>query len=209
MRWPTSALWRCANPRVGKFALIRHQRYARAKQFNRANRALRTLRTQLGRVIRDIGRKIAGDATRREIFARPFSLARRVHEQRQRQRGHKVYSLHAPEVECIGRGKAHRACEFGVKVSLATPLRRCRGGQFVALVAAIPGTPSDGHTLAAVVPRSRARSASRSPASSPMPATAVTTHRAVQACASSRPGRSATSPSRTSATCDDARRWSG
>jgi IS5 family transposase len=38
--------------RVGKKALIRHQRYAHAKQFKRANRALRTLRTQLGRVIR-------------------------------------------------------------------------------------------------------------------------------------------------------------
>jgi transposase, IS5 family len=49
--------------RVGKFALIKHQRYAHAKQFKRANKALRTLRTQLGRVIRDIARKIAGDAT--------------------------------------------------------------------------------------------------------------------------------------------------
>jgi hypothetical protein len=35
----------------------------------------------------------------------------------QRQRGPKVYSLHAPEVECIGKGKAHRPYEFGVKVS--------------------------------------------------------------------------------------------
>src|SRR5258707_5491066 len=31
--------------RVGKFALIQHQRYAHAKQFKRANRALRTLKT--------------------------------------------------------------------------------------------------------------------------------------------------------------------
>src|SRR4051812_21874100 len=46
--------------RVGKFALIKHQRYAHAKQFKRANRALRTLRTYLGRVIRDIGRKREG-----------------------------------------------------------------------------------------------------------------------------------------------------
>jgi IS5 family transposase len=138
--------------RVGKTALIRHQRYAHAKQFKRANRALRTLRTQLGRVIRDIGRKIADDATLREIFALPLTLARRVREQRQRQRGPKVYSLHAPEVECIGKGKAHRPYEFGVKVSVATPLRRCRGGQFVAHVAALPGNPYDGHTLAKVVP---------------------------------------------------------
>ena len=31
--------------RVGKFALIQHQRYAHAKQFKRANKALRTLKT--------------------------------------------------------------------------------------------------------------------------------------------------------------------
>src|SRR5882724_2875626 len=47
--------------RVGKFELIKHQRYAHARQFNRATRALRKLRTYLGRVIRDIGRKIDGD----------------------------------------------------------------------------------------------------------------------------------------------------
>jgi IS5 family transposase len=35
--------------RVGKHALIAHQRYAHAKQFKRANRALRTIRTYLGR----------------------------------------------------------------------------------------------------------------------------------------------------------------
>ncbi len=42
------------------------------------------------------------------IFGRPLSLSRRVLAQDQRQRGPKVYSLHAPEVECIGKGKAHR-----------------------------------------------------------------------------------------------------
>lgn len=51
-------------------------------------------------------------------------LARRVHEQQQRQRGPKIYSLHAPEVECIGKGKAHRPYEFGVKVSVATTISR-------------------------------------------------------------------------------------
>jgi IS5 family transposase len=55
-----------------------------------------------------------------------------VREQQLRQRGPKVYSLHAPEVECIGRGKAHRPYEFGIKVSVATTLSHARGGQFVA-----------------------------------------------------------------------------
>lgn len=138
--------------RVGKIALIKHQRYAHAHQFKRANKALRKLRTYLGRVIRDIGRKIAGNDALQEIFAKSMSLARRVRDQDRRQRGSKVYSLHAPEVECIGKGKAHRPYEFGVKVSVASPLLRCKGGQFVAHVAALPGNPYDGHTLATVIP---------------------------------------------------------
>src|SRR5580698_5204476 len=104
--------------RVGKYALIKHQRYAHAKQFKRANRALRTLRTYLGRTARDILRKIKGKAELESAFAHPLSLAWKVRDQRQNQRGKKVYSLHAPEVECIGKGKAHRPYEFGVNVSL-------------------------------------------------------------------------------------------
>jgi transposase, IS5 family len=79
-------------------------------------------------------------------------LARRVREQQQRQRGPKVYSLHAPEVECIGKGKSHKPYEFGVKVSVATTIARARGGQFVTHVKALPGNPYDGHTLVTVIP---------------------------------------------------------
>jgi IS5 family transposase len=138
--------------RVGKIALIRHQRYAHAKQFKRANRALKTLRTQRGRVLRDIRRKIKENADLAAAFAAKLALATRVHAQQPKQRGQKVFSLHAPEVECIGKGKAHKPYEFGVKVSVATPIQRCKGGQFVAHVAALPGNPYDGHTLAKVVP---------------------------------------------------------
>ena len=75
-----------------------------------------------------------------------------MREQRQKSRSRKVYSLHAPEVECIGKGKAHRPDEFGVRVSVATTLFRSKGGQFVAHVQALPGNPYDGHTLAQVIP---------------------------------------------------------
>ena len=143
--------------RVGKFALIKHQRYAHAKQFKRANRALKKLRTYLGRVIRDIARKIEGDWWLEEmVFGAMLSRARRVRDQTQRQRGSKVYSLHAPEVECIGKGKAHRPYEFGVKVSVATTLAHAKGGQFVTHVKALPGNPYDGHTLAVVIPEMEA-----------------------------------------------------
>ncbi len=138
--------------RVGKFALVKHQRYAHARQFGRAAKALRKLKTYLGRVIRDIARKIEGDPRRENAFARLMSLARRVRDQERGQRGPKVYSLHAPEVECIGKGKPHKPYEFGVKVSVATTLKRGKGGQFVTHVQALPGNPYDGHTLARVIP---------------------------------------------------------
>jgi transposase, IS5 family len=143
--------------RVGKLALIAHQRYAHAKQFKRANRASRTIRTYLGRVIRDVARKVRGEPELVRLFAPDLWLAERVREQRQNQRGRKVYSLHAPEVECIGKGKAHRPYEFGVKVSLATTLQRSKGGQFIAHVRTMPGNPYDGHTLAAVLPEIEAQ----------------------------------------------------
>ncbi|MEH2565638.1 hypothetical protein V1289_005265 [Bradyrhizobium sp. AZCC 2289] len=73
--------------RVGKSALIQHQRYAHAKQFKRANRALRTLKTYLGR---DIARKIDGDHGLEGSFAHLLSLSRRVREQERGQRGAKV-----------------------------------------------------------------------------------------------------------------------
>jgi len=138
--------------RVGKFALIRHQRYAHAKQFKRANKCLRTLKTYLGRTIRDIARQIAGEDDLQDIFRRCLYLAERVLSQRQNQRGKKIYSLHAPEVECIGKGKAHAPYEFGVKVSVATTLQRSKGGQFALHAKALPGNPYDGHTLAEIIP---------------------------------------------------------
>jgi IS5 family transposase len=143
--------------RVGKYALIAHQRYAHAKQFKRANRELRRVRTYLGRVCRDLVRKTKRSARLKAIFAQPLSLAFTVREQRQNQRGKKIYSLHAPEVECIGKGKAHRPYEFGVKVSVATTLNRSKGGQFIAHVKALPGNPYDGHTLATVIPQMEAQ----------------------------------------------------
>ena len=138
--------------RVGKLMLMKHQRYAHAKQFNRARRCLKKLKTYLGRVIRDIDRKTEGNPSLQRMFARLMGLSRRVLAQQHKQRGPKIYSLHAPEVECIGKGKPHKPYEFGVKVSVATPIKHSKGGQFVSHIAALPGNPYDGHTLAKVIP---------------------------------------------------------
>ena len=142
--------------RVAKRAAVMAGRYAHAKHFKRRNRELRFLRTRLGRLIRDIRRKIAGDGRLKEIFALPLSRAEQVRSQRQHERGWKLYSLHAPEVECIGKGKAHKPYEFGVKVSVATTNARSPGGQFVVHAKALPGKPYDGHTLADVLKETQA-----------------------------------------------------
>ncbi len=69
--------------------------------------------------------------------------AKRIRTQ-QRHDKHKLYALHAPEVECIGKGKAKKPYEFGVKVSLALTHR---SGLMVG-ARSFPGNPYDGHTLA-------------------------------------------------------------
>jgi len=137
--------------RLAKRAAIMVGRYTHAHQFKRARRALKFLRTRLGRVIRDIRRRIDGDAALEARFGPLLDLAQRVRSQDQHQRGPKVYALHAPEVECIGKGKARAPYEFGCKVSIATPATQPRGGQFVLHAQALHGNPYDGHTLGPVV----------------------------------------------------------
>jgi len=131
--------------RLGKRALIAHQRYAHAKQYKRAGKQLR-------RTIADIGRKIGDDTALEKVFRYPLWQGERVLTRKPRDGGRHIYSLHAPEVECIGKGKAHKPYEFGVKVSVATTRKRCRGGQFAVHAMALPGRPYDGHTLETVIP---------------------------------------------------------
>ena len=88
--------------RIAKTAAMMAGRYAHAKQFKRHQRQLRILRSRLGRIIRDIRRKIEGQAVLENAFALPLSRASQIRSQQQRQRGWKLYSFHAPEVECIG-----------------------------------------------------------------------------------------------------------
>jgi hypothetical protein len=98
--------------RIAKRAAMMAGRYAHAKQFKRHHRQLRLLRTRLGRIIRDVRRKIAGQAEIEAAFEWPLARANQVRSQQQRQRGWKLYSFHAPEVECIGKGKASAPYEL-------------------------------------------------------------------------------------------------
>ena len=126
--------------RVGKILLKKQSRYAHARQMKRARRCQRKLRTILGRVIRDIERKSGGQVgPELEVL---LGRAKRIHAQ-ERHDKNKLYRLHAPEVECLSKGKAHKRHEFGVKVSVATT---SKGGWHVGAMSC-PGNPYDGHTL--------------------------------------------------------------
>jgi transposase, IS5 family len=133
----------------GQEAFHLSARYAHARQFNRAAKQTKKLRTILGRLIRDTQRK----AEHMELMPKArtrldklLAIAQRIYSQprvRTENDPPKIYSVHAPEVECIAKGKAHKQYEFGVKVGLVTTNKE----SFVLAAASLPGNPYDGHTL--------------------------------------------------------------
>ena len=145
--------------RVGKFALIKHQRYAHAKQFKRANRALRKL-CDLSRPRHPRHRPQDRRRRRRlkSVFAQPLSLARRVRDQQPAPaRAEGLFAARAGGgMHRQGQGApALRVRRQGLGRHDA--YAHARGGQFVAHVKALPGNPYDGHTLATVIPEMEAQ----------------------------------------------------
>ncbi|URI11646.1 IS5 family transposase [Aquincola tertiaricarbonis] len=134
--------------------------YAHAKQFKRLRKTIKRQRTILGIVMREVQRKLdadhaavaAGGAPAHEAdnpkaladLATLMERAERIRTQQPKSK-HKLYALHAPEVECISKGKARNPYEFGVKVSLAVTHRQ---GLMVG-ARSFPGNPYDGHVLSA------------------------------------------------------------
>ncbi len=124
---------------VSKKALTRQAGYSHAKQMKRARKMTRKLKTYLGRVYRDIKRK-ATDCD--EELTKKLQMAERLLNQSKKSKN-KLYSIHAPEVECISKGKAHKRYEFGCKVSMVTTSK----SNWVVAIEAHHGNPYDGHTL--------------------------------------------------------------
>ena len=122
-------------------------RYAHARQFKRMRGMIKRQRTIVGKLCREVVRKLdtAAGASIDSIKA-VLAKAQRIHAQtltNAAKDGPKLYSWHAPEVECIGKGKARTPYEFGVKVSVATT----HSGNLIVGARAFAGNPYDGHTL--------------------------------------------------------------
>jgi transposase, IS5 family len=134
--------------------------YAHAKQFKRLRKTVKRQRTILGVVMREVQRKLDADKAAVAAGGAPahepssakaindltmwLERAERIRTQ-ERNTKNKLYALHAPEVECISKGKARNPYEFGVKVSLAVTHKQ---GLMVG-ARSFPGNPYDGHVLSA------------------------------------------------------------
>lgn len=125
--------------RLGIRALFAQSRYASARQGQRAQKQTRKLRTYLGRVIRDIERKVTHPLPALQGLP---GRAKRIHQQQPKDAG-KLYSVHAPEVECIAKGKVHKRYEFGCKVVVASTNQ----SNWIIAIDAQHGNPYDGATL--------------------------------------------------------------
>jgi len=127
-------------------------RYAHAKQYKRMRKQLKFLKTRLERVARDIERNIESNPEKQAVFAESLRKARIIGAQALNRRAKpKIYSWHAPEVECIGKGKARAPYEFGCKATITTTNGRAKGGMFILHADALHGNPFDGHTLGEVL----------------------------------------------------------
>ena len=125
--------------RLGKRALVNQGRYGAARQLKRARRETRKLRTYLGRVLRNVER---GKRKLSEKQEQLVNVTRRIFTQQRTDHG-KVYSVHAPEVECIAKGKVAKHYEFGCKVPIVTTSRQ----SWIVGVDAVHDNPYDGTTL--------------------------------------------------------------
>lgn len=131
---------------LGKKVLFSCNQYFRAQQMKRAKKQVKKLKTYLGCVKRDVERQLKKHPELQCHFAELLTRVEKLLEQEKGSKN-KLYSMHAPEVECIAKGKSHKRYEFGVKVSIATTHRK----NFVIGMRSLPGNPYDGQTLSSAL----------------------------------------------------------
>lgn len=121
------------------------RRYAHARQMNRLRAVVKKMSHRVGRLARELMRKIAPEQAQPGLL----ELLQRTGQALQQctdpttPSSAKLYAFHAPEVDCIRKGKARKANEFGSKVSVVTTADE----YFVLSCKALHGNPFDGHTL--------------------------------------------------------------
>lgn len=128
-------------------------KYREDSKAPRRTKIMKGLKTRLGRLIRICERgleerqieliEIEKEALDKIKKIHGQSVLNKAQKQRYKQEQDIIYSFHAPEVECIGKGKLHKPYEFGNKVSVAVSGR----GNVVLCAKSFHDNPYDGHTL--------------------------------------------------------------
>lgn len=118
---------------------IRHYRHVKKRA--KAKRALKRLRTIAGVLMRELRRKLP-QCCLFEHYQKDFLLYERVLKQKIKDT-HKIYSLHEPQVYCIGKGKDHKQYEYGSKASIASTAK----GNLIVGVVSHEQNLHDSHTL--------------------------------------------------------------
>ena len=128
---------------TGKKLLIKYSRYNHAKQFKRKAAALKKLKVRLGRVYREILRKVEEEKIDLSLDSKTLlEQCKRLLAQKRTSKN-KLCSFHEPQTVCISKGKAHKRYEFGNKSTFITTAKEC----FILHADADEGNPYDGHTL--------------------------------------------------------------
>jgi transposase, IS5 family len=120
--------------------LIRAANSQSPKKAKQRAAARRKLKTIAKRQVRDIRRKL--DAGKLAGYEETLRLFERVLNQKKEDKN-KAYSLHAPEVSCIAKGKEHKKYEFGSKVSFGVAQK----SNVIVAAVNFRGNPNDNRTL--------------------------------------------------------------
>jgi len=96
----------------------RHFRHVKVRA--KAKKALRRLRTIVGILMRELERKMPTALV--EEQKGNFELYAKVISQKPKDKN-KIYSLHEPDIYCIGKGKDHKPYEYGRKASIVSTVK--------------------------------------------------------------------------------------
>lgn len=135
---------------IAKSLAVKASGYAHARQMNRLKTAKKAMRKLMFKLKARIENAVLQSGkTMNEL---PMHLTERLVRSakvlfQQKTDKDQLLVWHAPEVECIAKGKARSPYEFGCKVSLATNINPAKGGHFILSSRALHGKPYDGHTL--------------------------------------------------------------
>lgn len=122
--------------------VCRHFRHV--KRRSKAKKALKRLRTIAGVLLRELQRQLPEAILKKE--AENFEMYERVLAQQPKDKN-KIYSLHEPQVYCVGKGKDHKPYEYGTKASVVSTLN----SKIIVGVASHPVHEHDSKTLKAAL----------------------------------------------------------